>query len=107
MLLQQRLIARMSGGDDADHIPLIIDMNPQVPSRIAHLIEKTGEDPGPVLAEMARRLEQAGAEVLAMPCNTAHYYAEQISEATELRLLHMVDLSAESAFTFISPCSKH
>ena len=98
MLLQQRLIARMSGGDDADHILLIIDMNPQVPSRIAHLIEKTGEDPGPVLAEMGRRLEQAGAEVLAMPCNTAHHYAEQIREATELPLLNMVDLSAETAF---------
>ena len=32
-------------GDDADHVPLIVDQNRQVPSRIAHLIEGTGPDP--------------------------------------------------------------
>ncbi len=62
--------------DDADHIPLIVDQNPQVPSRISHLIEGTGDDPGPVLADMARRLVAGGAEALAMPCNTAHHYAD-------------------------------
>ena len=78
VLLMQKLIAAVPARDDADHIPLIVDHNPQVPSRIAHLIEGTGEDPGPVLAAMARRLEAAGAEALAMPCNTAHHYAGEI-----------------------------
>jgi|TARA_R110002072_G_scaffold3759_7_gene26846 aspartate racemase len=97
ILLQQRLLATVQARDDADHLPLLIDMNPQVPSRIAHLIEGKGESPGPVLAEMAQRLEAAGATALAMPCNTAHYYAAAIQEAVAIPLLNMVDLSIARA----------
>jgi aspartate racemase len=57
----QKVIAATPARDDADHIPLIVDQNPQVPSRIRHLIEGTGDDPGPVLAAMAARLQAAGA----------------------------------------------
>ncbi len=95
--MQQRLLAAVAAEDDSDHIPLLIDMNPQVPSRIAHLIEGTGGDPAPVLAEMARRLETAGATALAMPCNTAHSYAASITSAVNIPLLNMVTLSAERA----------
>lgn len=97
ILLQQRVLATVAARDDADHIPLLIDMNPQVPSRIAHLIEGTGIDPAPVLVEMARRLEAAGATALAMPCNTAHHYATQITSAVCVPLLNMVDLAVSHA----------
>lgn len=97
ILLQRKLVEAVPARDDADHIPLLIDMNPQVPSRIAHLIEGTGEDPGPTLAAMARRLEGAGAIALAMPCNTAHHYAPSITGAVDIPLLNMVDLAADHA----------
>ena len=97
--MQQRLLAAVPAQDDSDHIPLIIDMNPQIPSRIAHLIEGTGGDPAPVLAQMARRLQAAGAEALAMPCNTAHSYAASITAAVDIPLLNMVTLSAKRAGT--------
>jgi aspartate racemase len=99
VLLQQKLIKAIPARDDNDHIPLLIDMNPQVPSRIAHLIEGTGKDPGPTLAAMARRLESAGAVALAMPCNTAHHYASAIVEAVDIPLLNMVELAADHAYT--------
>lgn len=68
-----------------------------MPSRIAHLIEGTGIDPGPTLAAMARRLETAGAVALAMPCNTAHHYARAITGAVDIPLLNMVELAADHA----------
>jgi aspartate racemase len=76
-------------------VSLIVDNNTQVPSRIKALIEKTGEDPGPILVDMAKRLEASGAEALAMPCNTAHHYAPAIQKAVEIPLLNMVELSVE------------
>lgn len=97
ILLQQRVLATVRAKDDADHLPLLIDMNPQVPSRIAHLIEGTGEDPAPVLATMAQRLERAGATALAMPCNTAHHYAPAIEAAVSIPFLNMVSLSVDRA----------
>jgi aspartate racemase len=89
VLLMQRLLQAVDARDDADHIPLIVHQNPAVPSRIGCLIEGTGEDPGPVLAQMARDLQAAGAQALAMPCNTAHAYAPQIMAATPLPFLDM------------------
>jgi aspartate racemase len=97
VLLMQRVMAAVAAQDDADHVPLLVDQNPQVPSRIRRLIEGTGEDPGPVLARMARRLEAAGAEALAMPCNTAHHYAPEIRAASGLPFLDMIALSADHA----------
>ena len=85
ILLQERLMRAVpSVLDDADHVPLIIDMNPQVPSRISHIIEKKGLSPGPILAKMAKRLEIAGAQSVAMPCNTAHYYSQDITSAIKI-----------------------
>ncbi len=97
VLLMQKIIAATPARDDADHIPLIVDQNPQVPSRIRHLIEQTGKDPGPVLAAMAKRLQAAGAEALAMPCNTAHHYAPAIRAAAAVPLIDMVQLSVAHA----------
>lgn len=96
VLLMQKVLAAVPAQDDADHVPLIVDQNPQVPSRIARLIEGRGADPGPVLAEMARRLAGAGAEALAMPCNTAHHYADAVRSAG-VPLLDMVALSVAEA----------
>ena len=97
VLLMSRLIAATPATDDSDHVPLTVDMNPQVPSRIARLIEGRGEDPGPVLAAMAAGLQRSGAEALAMPCNTAHHYAPVIREAVTIPLLDMVDLATGQA----------
>jgi len=94
ILLMQKLLAAMPARDDADHLPLIVHQNPQVPSRIAALIDGTGTDPGPFLARMARDLHAAGAQALAMPCNTAHHYAPAVIAATPLPFLDMLDLTA-------------
>ena len=95
ILFQQKLMSALPNAKgDEDHIPLLIDMNPQVPSRIKHLIKGTGDDPSPVLASMARRLELAGARTLVMPCNTAHHYASAIQTAVNIPFLNMVELSA-------------
>jgi aspartate racemase len=88
-----RIIASTRAQDDADHVPMFVDNNPQVPSRIKALIEGTGEDPAPVLVKMARGLEAQGAEALAMPCNTAHHYANQIRGAVTIPFIDMVGLS--------------
>lgn len=102
ILLMQKVVAAVPAMDDSDHVPLLVDQNPQVPSRIARLIEGGGADPAPVLVAMARRLEAAGAEALAMACNTAHHYADTIEAAVSIPLLDMVALSVARAQTLVS-----
>ena len=96
ILLMQKVLAAVPARDDADHIPLIVHQNPQVPSRIAALIDGGGTDPGPVLSHMAQDLQAAGAQALAMPCNTAHHYAPVVENATDLPFINMITLTAAS-----------
>ena len=97
ILLMQRVLRAVPAGDDSDHIPLLVDQNPQIPSRIARLIEGQGDDPAPVLTGMAQALEAAGAEAIGMPCNTAHYYAPAIAGAVRVPFINMVDLAVQRA----------
>jgi aspartate racemase len=92
--LMQRVIKATPALDDADHIRMIVDNNPKIPSRIKALLEGTGESPVPCLADMARRLEAWGADFLTIPCNTAHYYFEDIRSAVDIPVLNMIELTA-------------
>lgn len=75
---------------DHDHIPVLIYNNPQVPSR-ADAILNDGKSPVPILIEMAQSLEKMGADLLLMPCNTAHYYLDKIQEKVNIPLINMID----------------
>lgn len=77
---------------DQDHIRVLMDLNPQVPDRNVQ-----GSGAGPVLAEMAGGLAGGGAEVLAMPCNTAHAHAALITRACGLPLIDMIGGAAKAA----------
>ena len=93
VLLMARVVSKTAAADDSDHVAMIVDNNTQIPSRIKVIIEKKGADPGPVIAYMARQLENNGVEALAMPCNTAHFFAPVIEEAVNIPLLNMVEIS--------------
>jgi len=94
--LMRRVIEATPAGDDADHIRMIVDNNPKIPSRIKALIEGTGESPAPLMAEMARELAAFGADFLVIPCNTAHFYYDDICSAVDIPILNMIDLTVET-----------
>jgi aspartate racemase len=93
--LMRRVIAKTPASGDQDHVHLIVESNPKIPSRIAHLIEGTGEDPTPELVRIAVNLQRAGAHALAIPCNTAHAYAHSIRRAVSIPLLDMIELTVD------------
>lgn len=91
--LMRRVIAKTPAKDDQDHIHLLVESNPKIPSRIAHLIEESGPDPTPELVRIAENLEKAGADALAMPCNTAHAYATAIRRAVSIPFIDMIAIT--------------
>ena len=101
--LMRRIILATPARDDADHIHVLADNNPAVPSRIKALIEKTGPSPLPELVRMAKGLASSGATMLAMPCNTAHYYAGDIAAAVTIPLLDMIVLTADRVVKMVPP----
>jgi aspartate racemase len=94
--LMARVIKSTPASDDIDHIHMLVDNNPKVPSRIKALIEQTGESPLPCLQDMACKLADWGADFLAMPCNTAHLYHPGIQEVVKIPLLDMIKLTTSA-----------
>ena len=95
--LMRRVIRGTPARDDADHIRMLVDSNPGVPSRIEALIRGTGESPVPCLVEMARGLERQGADFLVIPCNTAHHYHAEVAAAVDVPVLNLVEMTARDA----------
>ena len=89
--VMRQIIRRTPARDDADHVRMLVDNNPKVPSRIAFLLEGGAVDPAPSLVSMARGLERSGATMLAMPCNTAHAFAPAIRDAVNIPFIDMID----------------
>jgi aspartate racemase len=72
------LVGAVKATRDEAHPRVLLESNPHVPDRNAALAG--GASPGPVLAAMAGRLLASGAQVLAMPCNAAHGWADAVRD---------------------------
>ena len=49
------------------------------------------------LTEMAKRLEDAGADFLVMPCNTAHVFVADAAAAVRIPLVSIIDVTVDAA----------
>ena len=93
--LFRKIIEETAAERDQDHIPLLIDNNTNIPDRTAALLDGA-ESPLPEMVKSARRLEQAGAEGLLMPCNTAHGFYEALRAETSVPVLNMIALTGQA-----------
>jgi len=81
---------RSENSIDQDHIHLMIDHNPKVPNCQA-AINGEGENVGAYLALMAKNLEKSGADFIAMVCNTAHAFENDIRGAIKIPFVSIID----------------
>jgi aspartate racemase len=73
---------------EQEHLRLLVDSRPQVPDRTAAIFGE-GPSPAPILQESARLLEKWGAEIIAIPCNSAHAFLDDVREAVAIEVLDM------------------
>ena len=86
----EKLLRLTPAKTDQEHLRVIIDNNPKIPDRSPAIVG-TGEDPTPALVAGARILQQAGADVIVIPCNTAHYFYERVQNAVSIPVLHIME----------------
>ncbi|WMJ76477.1 MULTISPECIES: aspartate/glutamate racemase family protein [unclassified Sedimentibacter] len=88
--LYHRIVLRTKAATDQEHIHVIIDGNTDIPDRTKAIISD-GKSPTEELIKSARKLEQAGADFLIMPCNTAHYYVDVIKQSVNIPFVNMLE----------------
>ena len=93
--LAEKILSNTVASSDQDNIPVLIDCNTRIADRTAAILHG-GDDPQPEMKKSAKRLETAGADVLMMACNTAHYFYDSVCEDISIPVLHMPRLTARS-----------
>ena len=92
--LMQYIIRNTPTRRDQDHIRLIIDNHPQIPDRTDALLYG-GESPVPYLIESIDILKQAGADFIACPCNTAHFFLRTLAVQESFELVDMIEVTVK------------
>lgn len=86
----RKLVDSTEAANDEDHVPVLIHSVPQIPRRPPAILAN-GESPLPALRQARDRLLVAGATALAMPCNTAHYWYDELAIDCPVPFIHIVD----------------
>ena len=88
----QRIIDRTQAEKDQEHLQVLIWSDAKIPDRTAGILAgpEAAEQVYQALLDGARLLERAGCTVLAIPCNTSHYFADRLQGQLKIPLIHMI-----------------
>ncbi|MGN0984216.1 MAG: aspartate/glutamate racemase family protein [Gemmiger sp.] len=95
--LYQMLIDHTPAVRDQDHIDIVISSRASTPDRTAFIVGESDEDPFAVMQQDSESLVHYGATVLAIPCNTAHYFYDRLAAALPVPVLNMPRLTVAEA----------
>ena len=84
-----KVITLTAAKRDQSHLRIIIDNNPKIPDRTEAILTKD-DTLVPVLVETAKNLEKAGVDFITIPCNTVHYFYDDLIKEVSVPVLHMI-----------------
>lgn len=97
MLLGEMIVKRTKASTDQQHVNMVITNNTGIPDRTTYILDRSKPNPVPVMISDAKKLKSIGAEILAVPCNTAHSFYKEIQQGAGIPMLHMIDETAKHA----------
>jgi aspartate racemase len=87
----ERVVRLTDASRDQDHVDLVVMQHAGVPDRTEFLLGRSAQDPGPVMAEDARRLEALGVAAVVLPCNTADAFRDSLTAAVSVPVVSIVE----------------
>lgn len=102
--LMRKVTVKTPVQHEREHLRMLIDSRPQIPDRPAGLLG-TGPSPAPMMQDSARLLEKWGAELIAIPCNTAHGFHADVQAAVEIPVLDMIGIVGRELAKSLAPGS--
>ncbi len=90
------LASRAPAVRDQEHPRLLLLSEPGIPDRISAFLGE-GEDPSLKLRQGLESLVSWGADLLAVPCNTAHIFIDSFVRTLPVPLIHIVEATVVQA----------
>ena len=94
-LLYKRIIDLTDAKRDQDHIDMIILSHASIPDRTAAIKSGNTHEVFHALLTDAKMLEENGADAIAIPCNTSHYFHKPLQAEMEIPIINMVRRTVE------------
>ena len=83
---------------DQDNLELLVISRPSIPDRTEFILGRSDQDPAPEMIRAGQQLTGMGAEIIGIPCMTAHYFHHRLEEAIGAPIIHAVrETAAELA----------
>jgi aspartate racemase len=76
---------------DQDHIDIVISSRATTPDRTDFIIGKSDKNPLDAMIPDAKKLVAFGADIIAIPCNTAHYFYDRLAAAVNVPILNIIE----------------
>lgn len=76
---------------DQDHLNFLLSSRADTPDRTDFILGISENDPAPSMISEVKKLTSAGADIIVIPCNTAHYFYERISEASPAPVINIIE----------------
>jgi aspartate racemase len=92
--LFERIVLSTEAKSDQEHLHIIIDNNTNISDRTKYILKGT-DNPLDELIISAKKLEDMGADFIIMPCNTAHYFIEEIRKNIKIPFISMIEETAK------------
>lgn len=86
------LVVKMTDAkSDQEHIAMVILNHASIPDRTAYILDKTKPDPLPVMIRDAKVLEEDNCSYIVIPCNTAHYFYDEIQKSINIPIINILE----------------
>lgn len=89
-----KVVRNTPASRDQDHLRVLVEQNPQIPDRTEHLVGD-GMDPTLALYATCKKLQAGEADLIAIPCNTAHAFVEALQSELEIPILNMLTVTVK------------
>lgn len=97
----QRVIEMTKADCDQEHINMLVFNDCNIPDRTAFITKQSPDNPLPIMIEDAKRLEAAGCEFVVIPCNTAHYFYDELQHSVNIPVVNIVAETIRYAKTMV------
>ena len=91
----ERITQMTQAQSDQEHIEVLLHSCPQIPDRTSYILGESEDSPLPQMLAVGNGLVQAGAQVIAIPCITAHYFEEELSKQIPVPIIDALGETAQ------------
>ena len=76
---------------DSDHLNILLSSRADTPDRTEFITGRSDRNPIYTMMSEVSKLIGAGADIIAIPCNTAHYFYDRVASRVSVPIINIID----------------